>query len=104
MKEIYKFKINNKLYTIYDVEKIEGKDSYIGETNYDNGRIFIERGNRQEMLDTLRHELAHVWLYENNHPYQAGGCFTYEDLCEYIALSNSSIYRIAENYKKAKGW
>lgn len=104
MKEIYKFKINNKLYTIYDVEKIDGKNSYVGESSYDEGIILIEKNTKEQMMITLKHELAHVWLYENNHPYQAGGCFTYEDLCEYIALSNSSIYRIAENYKKAKGW
>lgn len=104
MRKILEFEYRGKPYTIYDVDKIEGKDSYIGETNYDNGRILIERGNRQEMLDTLRHELAHVWLYENGHPYQAGGCFTYEDMCEYIAFSNEFVYRISERYQIQKNW
>lgn len=104
MKEILKFSINNKQYTIYDINKIEGKPSYVGESQYDEGIILIEEGSKEQMLTTLKHELAHVWLYENGHPYQAGGCFTYEDLCKYIALSNNSIYSIEKEYKKIKKW
>ena len=104
MKEIIKFTINNKVYTIYDVEKIEGRNSYVGETQYKEGIILIEEGTKPHMIDTLGHELAHVWLYENGHPYQAGGCFTYEDLCEYISFSNNSIHEITQEYLKAKGW
>lgn len=104
MRKILNFNINNKIYTIYDTNKINGKDSYIGETRYEQGIILIEKSNRQTMLDTLRHELAHVWLYENGHSYQDGGCFTYEDLCEYMSFSNESIYIITEEYKKRKGW
>lgn len=104
MKEIMKFKINNKTYTIYDVDKIKGKDSYIGETNYEKGEILIEYGTIPEMMMTVRHELAHVWLYENGHPYQEDGRFTYEDLCEYIALSNRFVYEVSERYRIAKDW
>lgn len=104
MEEIMKFYSNNKIYTIYDVDKIGGKNSYVGETRYAKGIILIENNNMSEMLDTLRHELAHVWLYENGHSYQNGGCFTYEELCEYIALSNVSIYNIVEEYCLKKGW
>jgi len=42
MKEICKFKINNKIYTIYDVDKIFGKKSYVGKSNYNDRNIFIE--------------------------------------------------------------
>ena len=104
MEEIMKFKINGKTYTIYDVDKIEGKDSYIGETRYEKGIVLIEKGSMKEMLDTVRHELAHIWLYENGHPYQDGGCFTYEDLCEYISYSNESVYNITRDYMEKKGW
>ena len=106
MRKILEFEYRGKPYNIYDVDKIEGKDSYLGETNYDKGIILIEEGNRQEMLDTLKHELAHVWLYENGHPYQAGGCFTYEDMCEYIAFSNEFVYIIKQRYdnKKKEKW
>ena len=104
MQEIIKFNINDKIYTVYDVDTIEGKKTYVGETEYSKGIIQIEKGTKQNMIDTLRHELAHVWLYENGHPYQAGGCFTYEDLCEYISFSNKSIYEITQEYLKKKGW
>lgn len=104
MEEIMKFKINGKTYTIYDTDKIEGKDSYIGETRYEKGIVLIEKGTMKEMLDTVRHELAHIWLYENGHPYQAGGCFTYEDMCEYISFSNESVYNITREYMEKKGW
>lgn len=104
MTKILEFTFNGKPYTIYDVDKIEGKDSYIGETNYDKGIILIERGSIQDMLDTLKHELAHVWLYENGHFYQDGGCFTYEDLCEYIAFSNRFVYEVSQKYINAKEW
>lgn len=102
--EIMHFMINGKIYTVYEVYKIEGKKSYVGETQYDKGVVLIERGTKQNMIDTMGHELAHIWLYENGHPYQAGGCFTYEDLCEYISFSNKSIYRIMQQYLQAKGW
>ena len=104
MEEIMKFKINGKTYTIYDIDKIEGKDSYIGETRYEKGIVLIEKESMKEMLDTVRHELAHIWLYENGHPYQAGGCFTYEDMCEYISFSNESVYNITREYMEKKGW
>lgn len=104
MKEIIEFGINNRIYKIYEVDRIEGKDSYIGETNYEKGTIFIERNDIKTMLDTVRHELAHVWLYEHGHSIQDGGCFSYEDLCEYIALSNRFVYEITSRYMHAKDW
>lgn len=55
------------------------------------------------MLLTLKHELMHVWLYENGHTNQKGDeIFSYEDVCEYVALSNDSINRIVNEYLKIK--
>jgi len=103
MKEICKFIINNNIYTIYDVDKIEGKKSYVGQSNYDNRKIFIEKGTKKDMLLTLKHELMHVWLYENGHTNQDGQeIFDYEDMCELVALSNDSINRITKEYLKSK--
>ena len=104
MTKILEFYYKDKPYTIYETDRIEGKNSYIGETRYEEGIILIERGSIQEMLDTVKHELAHVWLYENGHPYQSGGCFTYEDMCEYIAFSNRFVFDISEMYKIKKDW
>ena len=51
------------------------------------------------MLLTLKHELMHVFLYENGHKNQDGKeVFSYEDMCEYTALANNSINRIVELY------
>ncbi len=43
MKEICKFIINNHIYTIYNVDKIEGKNSYVGQSQYEKGIIYIEK-------------------------------------------------------------
>lgn len=99
MQEICSFYINGKKYTIYNVDKIEGKKSYVGQSQYDKGLIFIECGKFSQMLLTLKHELMHVWLYENGHKNQDGDeIFGYEDLCEYSALANNSINKIVELY------
>lgn len=99
MEEICKFIINDRLYTIYNVDKITGKDTYVGRSNYDDRNIYIEYGNKDEMLITLKHELMHVWLYENGHKNQDGKeVFGYEDVCELVAYSNNSINRIVKLY------
>lgn len=103
MEEICKFIINNKEYTIYDIKRIEGKTSYTGKSEYDNGKIYIEESTFEEMMITLKHELMHVWLYENGHKNQNGDeIFNYEDLCELVALSNNSINRIVKLYLDSK--
>ena len=103
MYEICSFEINNKIYTIYDVDKIKGKKSYVGKSQYDNGKIFIEIGDYDNMILTLKHELMHVWLYENGHKNQNGDeIFNYEDVCELVALSNNSINRIVKEYCNSK--
>lgn len=95
------FTINNKIYHIFNVKRIKGKESYVGQSTYDEGLIFIEIGNIKQMLITLKHELMHVWLYENGHKNQKGDeIFSYEDLCEYSALVHDSIERIYREYKK----
>ena len=103
MEEVCSFTINNRIYTIYNVDKIEGKKSYVGQTDYLSTDILIEKGTSKDMLDTLKHELMHVWLYENGHTNQNGDeCFSYEDVCEYSALANDSINRIVKLYIDSK--
>lgn len=67
-------------------------------------RIFILKdGNFNQMMLTLIHELMHVWLYENGHTNQKGDeVFTYENVCELVALSNKSINRIVREYLRNK--
>lgn len=104
MEEICKFIINNRIYTIYDVDKIEGKNSYVGRSHYEDRTIYVEKEDFEDMMLTLKHELMHVWLYENGHKNQNGDeVFNYEDVCELVALSNNSINRIVKEYLYAKG-
>lgn len=64
----------------------------------------LKNGSYKDMLLTLKHELMHVWLYENGHKNQDGNeIFNYEDVCELVALSNNSINRIVKEYLNAKG-
>lgn len=103
MEEICQFVINKHIYTIYDVDKITGKENYVGRSHYEEKTIYIEKGNFKDMLLTLKHELMHVWLYENGHTNQNGDeIFDYEDMCELVALSNNSINRIVNEYLSNK--
>lgn len=103
MQKICDFKINNKIYTIYDVDRIEGKSSYVGRSNYIDRNIYVEKGKLKNMLLTLKHELMHVWLYENGHKNQDGQeIFNYEDMCELVALSNDSINKVVDEYIECK--
>ena len=104
MEKICEFTVNNRIYTIYNVDKIEGKNSYVGRSDYISSDIYIEKGTPEQMLITLKHELMHVWLYENGHKNQDGKeVFSYEDMCELSALSNDSVNRIVKEYLKNKG-
>ena len=99
MERICTFVINDKLYTIYEVDKIEGKENIVGRSHYGERSVQIEKGSLKQMLITLKHELMHVWLYENGHINQIDEpIFDYEDLCEYVALSNNSINLIVDKY------
>lgn len=99
MEEICQFTINNNIYTIYNVDKITGKENYVGRSHYDDKTIYVEKGNFEDMLLTLKHELMHVWLFENGHTNQNNDeVFGYEDVCELVALSNNSINRITKLY------
>lgn len=103
MGKICSFVINNRLYTIYDVYKILGKKSYVGQTTYGTGEVYIEENTNEEMLLTLKHELMHIWLYEHGHTNQGNGeLFSYEEVCEYVALSNDFINKITNKYIKSK--
>ena len=65
----------------------------------------LKNGAYKDMLLTLKHELMHVWLYENGHTNQTKDeVFDYEDVCELVALSNGSINRIVSLYLEEKGF
>ena len=99
MEKVCKFEINNRIYTIFNVNKIEGKTTYVGQTDYSIRHIYIEDNTYGEKLITLKHELVHVWLYENGYKYQGKDlCFNVEDVCEIAAYSNAFINKIVLKY------
>lgn len=93
------FEIKQNYYSIYIVDRIKGKLSYVGETDYQKRRIYIEDGDYDDIMKTLIHELMHVWLYENGHSNQDNGCFTYEQVCEVVAQGYKFINEIVKEFK-----
>ena len=93
---------DNLTYLIYKYrfkDKITGKENYVGRSHYDDRTIYVEKNTPKQTLLTLKHELMHVWLYENGHTNQNGTeVFDYEDVCELVALSNNSINKVVDEY------
>ena len=53
------------------------------------------------IIRTLKHELTHVWLWEYGHnQHEDDKKYSYEDICEIVANSNSFINEVVEKYKK----
>ena len=50
MEEICSFVINNHIYTIYDVDKITGKENYVGRSHYEDRTIYIEKRSLQRYV------------------------------------------------------
>lgn len=99
-RKLFSFPINSKFYTVYEVDRIKGKKTYVGETDYIDRTVKIESGSAKQMRLTLIHELMHIWLYENGHIKQDNGCFSYEDLCEYTALAYNFISEVMNFFDK----
>jgi len=43
MEEICQFIINGNIYTIYDVDRITGKENYVGRSHYEDRTIYVEK-------------------------------------------------------------
>ena len=50
MEEICQFIINENIYTIYDVDRITGKNNYVGRSHYEDKTIYIEKRNLQRYV------------------------------------------------------
>lgn len=92
-----RFKVNGMEYTIQIVEKLE--EGELGNTDYLNNTITLAKCKKNRMLQTLAHELMHIWLFEYGHN-QNERNFSNEDVCEIIASSIFDIYRILELFKE----
>lgn len=100
------FKINNTHWVIKEVDegymKLEDEPDYcLGLTIYKKQEILLLK-DQCNIQRTLKHELMHVWLYENGHNAQEKQ-FNHEDVCELVASSNNFINEIIDKYFKAGG-
>ena len=50
MEEICQFIINGNIYTIYDVDRITGKENYVGRSHYEDRTIYIEKRSLQRYV------------------------------------------------------
>nr|DAY48204.1 MAG TPA: SprT-like domain-containing protein Spartan/DNA Complex repair, protease, DNA BINDING [Caudoviricetes sp.] len=94
------FSLNGETWTIIQVPSIGDEISTIGETEYHTRTIrLLDWVDRSTKIRTLKHELAHVWMWEYGHN-QHEREFKAEDVCEIIACSNDFINEIVEKYFK----
>ena len=96
-----KFKINNTEYTIKEIDEItidgmSKSEGTLGMTVYKTQEILLLE-NQANLIKTLKHELAHVWLFEYGHN-QDEKQFNCEDVCDIVASSNDFINEVVEEY------
>lgn len=97
-----KFKINNTEWNIKVVDEATinnemKQDDTLGVTIYKTQEILLLE-NQANIIKTLKHELAHVWMYEYGHNQCDEKTFSYEDVCEIVASSNDFINEIVKRY------
>lgn len=99
------FEINNTKWKIELVSKDQMKlqadnDYTLGLTIYSEQRILLNE-SQANIIKTLKHELAHVWLYEYGHSQNEKG-YNYEEVCEIVSSSNNFINEIVKKYMEVK--
>ena len=78
----------------------EMKNDYtLGVTIYKTQEILLLK-KQANIVKTLKHELAHVWLYEYGHAQNDDSSYKYEDICEIVASSNNFVNEVVEKFKK----
>ena len=103
---MFKFKINNTEWTIKTVDEAtinnEIKNDFtLGVTIYKKQEILLLE-SQANIIKTLKHELAHVWLYEYGHIQDNDTTYGYEDICEIVACSNNFINETIYQYQNNK--
>ena len=96
------FSLNGETWNIIEVPNIGDDVTTIGETEYHTRTIkLLEWVDKTTKIRTLKHELAHVWMWEYGHnQHGEDKTFTNEDVCEIIACSNDFINEVIEKYFK----
>ena len=100
------FEINGTKWTIEEIDanrmkEEAGNDYILGLTVYKPQKVYLVN-DQANIIDTLKHELMHVWLSEHAHSQNNMRKFHFEEVCELVAKSNSFINEIVNKYKEAK--
>lgn len=73
-----------------------------GAAHFYHHKIYINKDLPHcEKLSTLRHELAHVFLYETQ--IQSKDEYTEEEMCEFMGIYGDTIVNIANECMKIEG-
>lgn len=100
------FQINNTKWQIKIVDEATinneiKEDGALGLTIYKTQEILLLE-NQANIIKTLKHELAHVWLYEYGHNSDDEKIYKCEDVCEIVASSNDFINDVVYKFKNIK--
>ena len=98
--------INNSKWEIEEIdkeqmEKESGNNYTMGLTVCIEQKIYLLK-EQANIIKTLKHELAHAWLYEFGHNPDDESKYTNEDVCEIVASSNNFINKIVKIYEKVR--
>lgn len=107
---MFKFKINNMEWKLYEKSKQELLDRYnanqeqkacyvFGVTLYPEHEIWINQEMCfEQQLKTLKHELTHCYIW--SHGMYNITEYTEELICDLVSASNDFINEVVEKYKK----
>ena len=100
--DVMTFELNGETWNIVQVPTIGDEVTNLGLTDYTKRVIqLLDWVDETTRIRTLKHELAHVWMWEYGHSQHGEDkTFTNEDVCEIIACSNDFINEIIQKYFK----
>lgn len=92
-----KFEINGNIWEIKEVPKEFFDDGDLAVTDYMKQEILLWDECKCK-VNTLKHELCHVWLWEYAHIQNDDYKYPFEQVCQIVANSNDFINDIIYDY------
>lgn len=99
MKDLVKFEINGSIWEIRDTDYLPNNS--LGNTNYGTNEINLLKGLKSK-IRTLKHELAHCYMWEYGLSQEQNTTYGYEEICDIVSASNDFINKVVEKYIKEK--
>lgn len=93
-----KFEINDNTWKIKEVPKeFLQEEGSLAETDYMKQEILLWEDCKCK-VNTLKHELCHVWLWEYGHIQNDDYKYPFEQVCQIVANSNDFINDVIDDY------